>query len=266
MAEILLWFCALAMGIILGITGGGGSILTVPVLVYIADIDPVIATAYSLFIVGLTSTIGSIQNFRKGNVEVKTALFFAAPSLVAIFMTRKFLVPAIPEIIYHNDYFPISRDFFLMTLFGIVMLLSSAVMLRGRSISDETPPKVSLLLTFLKIFAIGILIGLIGAGGGFLIIPALYYVAKLPMKKAVATSLFIIAINSTIGFSGDIGHINVDWIFLLSFSSWSIAGIFMGMYFGNFLNEDKLKKIFGLFVLLMALAILGSEIFGVFSN
>ena len=264
MIEILVLFCALAMGIILGITGGGGSILTVPVLVYIVGLNPVIATAYSLFIVGVTSAFGTVQNYRKGLVDVKTALFFAAPSLIAIFLTRKFVVPAIPEILYNNSYFPISRDFFLMTIFATVMLMASTAMLRDKEVPEASNIRPNIAFTFLKIFGIGILIGLIGAGGGFLIIPALYYAAKLPMRTAIGTSLCIIAINSLIGFTGDIGNIGIDWMFLFKFSSLSVVGIFIGIYLGKFIDELKLKKIFGFFVLLMALLILGREIFGAF--
>lgn len=266
MIEVLVFACALAMGVILGITGGGGSILTVPVLVYIVGLNPITATAYSLFIVGITSAFGTFQNYKKGFVDVKTALFFAAPSLVAIFLTRKYVVPALPEILYNNDHFPITRDFFLMTLFATVMLMASSAMLRGKKLPEKPTTTPNIYLTIFKIFGIGILIGLIGAGGGFLIIPALYYVARLPMRNAIGTSLFIIAINSLIGFTGDISNIQIDWIFLLKFSSMSIAGIFIGVYVSKYLDESKLKKIFGFFVLCMALTILAREIFGAFAE
>lgn len=262
MLEIIISACALAMGIILGLTGGGGSILTVPVLVYIVGLNPVVATAYSLFIVGITSAFGTIKNYRKGVVDVKKALFFAVPSLIAIYSTRKFIVPAIPEVIFDNDLFPITRDFFLMTLFGTVMLMASSAMLRDKTLPEKTDEAPNLFFTILKIFAIGILIGLIGAGGGFLIIPALYYVARLPMRRAIGTSLFIIAINSLIGFTGDIGNFEIDWMFLLKFSTMSVSGIFIGIYLSKFLDENKLKRMFGFFVLVMALVILGREIFG----
>ena len=265
MIEILIFSCALLKGVILGITGGGGSILTVPVLVYIVGLSPITATAYSLFIVGLTSAFGTFQNYKKGYVNVRTALFFAAPSLIAIFLTRKFVVPALPEVLYANEHFPITRDFFLMTLFATVMLMASSAMLRDKPLPEEPTTKPNIYLTVLKIFGIGFLIGLIGAAGGFLIIPALYYVARLPMRDAIGTSLFIIAINSLIGFTGDISNLEIDWMFLLQFSSMSVAGIFVGIYVSKFLDESKLKKIFGFFVLSMALVILAREIFGAFA-
>ena len=264
MIEILVFVCALLMGIVLGITGGGGSILTVPVLVYIVGLNPIVATAYSLFIVGITSAFGTIQNYKKGFVNVRTAFFFAAPSLVAIFLTRKFVVPALPEILFDNQYLPVSRDFFLMTLFATVMLMASFAMLSDKKPPEKSTRKPNIYFTVIKIFGIGFLIGLIGAGGGFLIIPALYYVARLPMRHAIGTSLFIISINSLIGFTGDLGNIVVDWMFLMKFSTMSIAGIFIGIYLSKFLNEAKLKRIFGFFVLSMSILILAREIFVAF--
>lgn len=259
MEEFFGYLGALLIGLVLGLTGGGGSILTVPVLVYLLGINPVIATAYSLFIVGATSTFGSILNYRKGLVEVKTGLKFAIPSLIAIYFTRKIVVPAIPEILFTVKEITVTKEFFIMVLFAIVMMLASISMLSDRKIpvSEKEP---NLVFTIIQIFIVGIIIGLVGAGGGFLIIPALVFLAKLPMKKAIGTSIFIIAINSLIGFTGDIGNINPDWSFLLIFSFISILGIFAGIYLNKFINEKNLKKGFGWFVLAMSILILTKEL------
>lgn len=261
MLNYLGYFGALFIGLILGLTGGGGSILTVPLLVYVLHFNPVTAAAYSLFIVGSTSAFGTILNLRKGIVELKTAFLFAIPSFVAVFLTRKFIVPAIPDIIYENDSLVITKNSFLMIVFAIVMLVAAVTMLKKKQEQQKTNEKYNLLFLTIKLMLIGLLIGLIGSGGGFLIIPALVFVAKLPMRKAIATSLLIISLNSLIGFMGDLGSIPIDWTFLFLFTIIAMSGIFIGLYLSKFFNESQLKKGFGWFVLCMALFILSKEIF-----
>jgi uncharacterized membrane protein YfcA len=259
MIEFIEYFCALLIGIVLGLTGGGGSILTVPVLVYILNFNPIIASSYSLFIVGITSLFGTLINFKKGNVVLKTGLLFAIPSLISVYITRKYIVHTIPEIIIQNSYFTITKDLFLMVLFAVVMFFAALSMLKTPT-SEIVENKTNLFIIIFQIFCVGILIGLIGAGGGFLIIPALVHFAKLPIKKAIGTSLLIIACNSLIGFSGDVQNINPDWYFLFKFASFAMTGIFIGIYLSRFFNERSLKKIFGWFVLTMAIFILTKEI------
>jgi hypothetical protein len=259
MIEFIEYFCALLIGIVLGLTGGGGSILTVPVLVYILNFNPIIASSYSLFIVGITSLFGTLINFKKGNVVLKTGLLFAIPSLISVYITRKYIVHTIPEIIIQNSYFTITKDLFLMVLFAVVMFFAAISMLKTPT-SEIVENKTNLFIIIIQIFCVGILIGLIGAGGGFLIIPALVHFAKLPIKKAIGTSLLIIACNSLIGFSGDVQNINPDWYFLFKFASFAMTGIFIGIYLSRFFNERSLKKIFGWFVLTMAIFILTKEI------
>lgn len=256
------YFGALLIGLVLGLTGGGGSILTVPILVYLMQLSPVTATAYSLFIVGTTSAFGTVQNFRKGIVEVKTAFLFALPSLIAVFITRKFIVPAIPDVLWQTASFSITKPMFLMVLFAIIMLLASLSMIR-KPIENTTaaPQKFNLPMMLLQLSVVGIFIGLVGAGGGFLIIPALVWLAKLPMRKAIGTSLLIITLNSLIGFTGDIGHTPIDWPFLLGFTAIAIVGIFTGIFLSKFVNEKQLRKGFGWFVLAMAVFIFAKELF-----
>ena len=253
---------AFCIGLVLGLTGGGGSILTVPVLVYLLGIQPVTATAYSLFIVGTTSTFGAFRNYFKGLVAVKTAVLFAIPSFIAVFLTRRFLVPAIPETIISTSGFTLSKDTFLMALFAVIMFFAAMAMLRKKAaVSDTESNSGSINYRYLipQVFLIGILIGMVGAGGGFLIIPTLVFFARLPMKKAVGTSLLIIAINSLIGFTGDLENLNVDWNFLLTFTLLSVFGIFAGIFLNKYINETQLKKGFGWFVLIMAVYILLKE-------
>ena len=189
-------------------------------------------------------------------------MLFAIPSFTAVFLTRKFIVPAIPEILFESDHFTLSKNTFLMVLFAIVMGIASISMLKrpsSKKVALNTNP--SLLFSIIKIIILGILIGLIGAGGGFLIIPALVLTVKLPMRKAIGTSLFIIALNSAIGFAGDMGNIVIDWPFLTTFSFIAIIGIFTGIHYSKFVPEKQLKRGFGWFVLAMAVFIFTKELF-----
>jgi uncharacterized membrane protein YfcA len=256
--EILGYVGALFIGLVLGLTGGGGSILTVPILVYLMSISPVTATAYSLFIVGSTSTFGAIQNYRKNLVDIKSGFLFAIPSFIAVYLTRKYIVPRIPDIILEAPIL-ITKNTFLMLFFAVIMIFGALSVLKKKSQDTTVEEKRNLILIGIQTFIIGIIIGLVGAGGGFLIIPALILFAKLPMKKAVGTSLFIIAMNSLVGFTGDMQNLVIDWLFLLTFSAISVVGIFIGMYLTKYTNESQLKKIFAYFVLLMAAIILLKE-------
>ncbi|RZJ67723.1 MAG: sulfite exporter TauE/SafE family protein [Flavobacterium sp.] len=262
MEEVIGYIGAFVIGLILGLMGGGGSILTVPLLVYILLIDPVIATAYSLFIVGITSAFGSVQNHLKNNIAYKTGLLIAIPSFISVYLTRKFIVPALPDIIIELGGLIIYKDAFIMGLFATMMLLASLSMLRRKTEQKDKLKKTSYILIVPYVLFIGMLIGIVGAGGGFLLIPTLVFFGGLPMRKAVGTSLFIIAINSLMGFVGDIQNIIVDWGFLLPFSIISIFGIFAGIYLNKYINENQLKRGFGWFILVTALFILTEEIIG----
>ena len=256
--EILGYVGALFIGLVLGLTGGGGSILTVPILVYLMSINPVTATAYSLFIVGTTSTFGAIQNYRKNLVDIKNGFIFAIPSFVAVYLTRKYIVPEIPKIIIESPIL-ITKETFLMLFFAVIMIFGALSVLKKKSQDTNKEENRNLILIGIQTFTIGIIIGLVGAGGGFLIIPSLILFAKLPMRKAVGTSLFIIAMNSLVGFIGDVQNLVIDWLFLLTFSAISVVGIFLGMYLTKYTNESQLKKIFAYFVLVMSATILLKE-------
>ena len=256
--EILGYIGALCIGLILGLTGGGGSILTVPILVYIMLINPVTAAAYSLFIVGTTSAFGAFQNSQKGLVDFQKGFLFAVPSFIAVYLTRRYLVKLLPDNIIENP-FVLTKGTFLMIFFAIIMILAAISMLKKKKTTTTENIDTSIIMLIVQTFFIGIVIGLVGAGGGFLIIPSLVLFAKLPMKKAVGTSLFIIAMNSLIGFIGDVQNISIDWQFLLLFTSISIIGIFLGIFLNKFVNETQLKKGFAYFVLIMAVFILFKE-------
>ncbi|QNL23108.1 sulfite exporter TauE/SafE family protein [Hyphobacterium sp. CCMP332] len=268
MIEILGYIGALLIGVTLGLIGGGGSILTVPILVYILGISPVLATAYSLFVVGVSAAIGSFKYFQKGLLNYKTAIVFAIPSFIAVFLTRRFLLPAIPlQLTVFGD-ISFSKDLFIMVFFAMIMLFAAYSMIKNKPAEsgqneneNETEPEFNYFMILSEGAVVGVLTGLVGAGGGFLIIPALVIFAKIPMKMAVGTSLLIIAAKSLIGFLGDIGQQNIDWNFLLLFTLVSSFGILLGSFLNNYISGRKLKTGFGYFVLVMAIYILFKELF-----
>ena len=263
-AEILGYFGALLVGLVLGLIGGGGSILTVPVLVYLLGLNPVIATAYSLFVVGITSVVGAIQNLRKKLVDVKTAIIFSIPAFLAVYATSRWLVPSIPEELFSIGTFVITKAIFIMIFFAVIMILASLSMILSKQnrkidINEDTSYNYSLIA--IEGLVVGVLTGVVGAGGGFLIIPALVLLAKLPMKKAIGTSLIIVALKSLIGFIGDLQNLEIDWTFLLLFTAISVIGILIGVYISKFISGKKLKKGFGWFTLVMAMYIIFKELF-----
>ncbi|MEQ8364588.1 MAG: sulfite exporter TauE/SafE family protein [Cyclobacteriaceae bacterium] len=262
--ELVGYVAAIIMGLSLGLIGGGGSILTVPILVYLFGVDPVTSTAYSLFVVGLTSLVGSFGHLKNGNVHLKTAVIFGIPSIITVYSVRKFVVPIIPDILFSIDTFSLTKPLFVMLLFAVLMLLASVAMIRDtkKAGNEETQIKYNYPLIFLEGILVGGVTGLVGAGGGFLIIPALVLLAGLPMKQAVGTSLLIIAMKSLIGFTGDLGsELSIDYKFMLAFSAFAIVGILSGAYLSKFIPGKKLKPAFGWFVLVMGLFILGKELF-----
>lgn len=262
MLEFIGYLGALLIGVVLGLIGGGGSILTVPLLVYILVVDPVLATAYSLFIVGLTALVGTIRNLPKQLVDFRTAIVFAIPAFIAVYLTRKFVVPAIPDVLFTSQSFILDKNMALMLFFALIMLMASHSMIKnkGKKELEEEDVQYNYPLILIEGFIVGVLTGLVGAGGGFLIIPALVLLAKLPMKKAVATSLLIIAVKSLIGFIGDIQNLDIEWVFLMVLSGLSVIGIFVGIYLNNFIDGKRLKKAFGYFVLIMAVVIIFKEL------
>lgn len=263
--EILGFILAAIVGISLGLIGSGGSILTVPILVYVLGTDPVLATAYSLFIVGITSLVGGAQSAIQKRVDFKTVLIFGIPSVATVYATRMWLVPMIPQELFSIGSLEITKPIALMLLFALVMILASVSMIRpGKNIDagEDVPLTYNYPLILLEGAGVGLLTGLVGAGGGFLIIPALVILARMPMKLAVGTSLFIIAGKSLIGFIGDLqGSQIIDWKVLGSFSAFAIVGIFIGILLSKKIPGDRLKKAFGWFVLIMGIYIIIKEIF-----
>jgi uncharacterized membrane protein YfcA len=261
--QIIGYILAVFVGMTLGMLGSGGSILSVPILVYVMGIEPTLATAYSLFVIGATSLVGGVHKAKQKLVDFKKVVLFGIPAIITVFITRKILVPKIPNIIFSTESFTLTKSVLIMIIFAFVMIFASVRMikpLRAVVVTDQEK------LNYFKIVLLGILIGLVsgfvGAGGGFLIVPTLLFFAKTPMKMAVGTSLFIVASQSLIGFVGDIMSDQViDWKLLEIFTLASVIGIFIGNFISRKVADEKLKTGFGWFVLAMGIYIIIRETF-----
>ncbi len=262
--EILGYVASIFMGLSLGMIGGGGSILTVPILVYLFQTHPVTATAYSLFIVGSTALVGGLSYLKKGEVDLKTGFIFAVPSFIGVYLTRAFVVPALPDPVFSIDSFVFSKPLLIMLVFAVLMVAASVSMIRTKKAGAkkaELSPTAKVVFIGLEGLIVGGVTGFVGAGGGFLIIPALVVLVGMPMKLAVGTSLFIIAAKSLIGFLGDLQHhAQIEWSLLTSITGIAVVGLFLGMYFSKSVSEKGLKKGFGYFVLIMGAFILFDQI------
>ena len=260
MMEIFGYLASIGIGIILGMLGGGGSILSIPILVYIFHVDAVRASAYSLFIVGVTSLIGAIPKYKDHLVNIQTGLLFGLPSIAAIFLTRKWLVPAIPETIVQLQHFALTKRLLILGLFAFLMIMASISMIRGMKDIHADDGNWRTPVLVLEGLIIGLLTGLVGAGGGFLIIPALVWLTGLPFKTAVGTSLFIIAINSLIGFLGDLLNYVMEWDFLLTLSGLAALGILLGNQLQKMIPATHLRRAFGWLILFVGVWILLTEL------
>lgn len=257
--EALGYVASFVMGITLGLMGGGGSILTVPILVYLFSLSPTIATGYSLFVVGTTALIGSIMYIRKGEIDIKVGLVFAIPSAIGVAISRSLIIPKIPEVIFVVSGFTLTKEILIMVTFAALMIAASFSMIKKKNESNTSEKSQLLRFIFiaLKGLVIGLIAGFVGAGGGFLIIPALVLLAGLSMRVAIGTSLMIIALQSLLGFAGDISRgITVDWTLLGGVTAVAAIGIIIGSAIANKIKEQKLKIAFGWFVLLMGTFIL----------
>lgn len=263
--EILGYFASILIGVSLGLVGSGGSILTVPVLVYLMSVNPLLATTSSLFIVGVTSFVGGVRAYTKHLVDFKAVSEFGIPSIFSIFLTRHYLLPSIPSPIFYIGREAVSKEMFLMIIFAILMLGASISMIRSipEPADGEKPvlPSYKAFPVIIIGLLIGLITGLLGAGGGFLIIPTLVLFLKVPMKTAVGTSLLVIAINSLFGFLFSLNQFNYDWTLILSFTALAICGIFIGSKLSEKISPPTLKKGFGWFVMCMGIYIIAKELF-----
>lgn len=258
--EILGYIGALFIGLVMGILGGGGSILAVPILAYIFHLDEKTATAYSLFIVGSTGLVGGLKQAYHKLVDWSSVLTFGLPAVLGITLMRALVIPKLPENLFHIQEFVVTRRMGMFGLFALLMLLAAYSMLNDKRAYQATQKSQFHPLILSEGLFIGALTGLVGAGGGFLIVPALMVINQLDMKTASATSLVIIAINSLMGFFiGDAFHLTIDWSFLGVFVIISMIGIFIGTLINQYVPVNILKKSFAIFIILMAIFIFIQE-------
>jgi uncharacterized membrane protein YfcA len=259
--EYIGFLAAVVMGIVLGAIGGGGSILTVPILVYLFGQDASIATGYSLLIVGLTASYGAFSYYRKGLIEVKAAITFAIPSIIAVYLTRAYVMPAIPDVIFSSP-FVLEKNMLIMVSFAVLMLLSAYMMLtKDNTKIASNGKRHSSLVILLEGALVGFATGMLGAGGGFLIIPALVLLMGMEMKKAVGASLLIISLKSLIGFTGDLqAGIAIDIVLVGKIIAFTVLGMWLATKVASKIESSKLQKGFGVFTLVIAIFILLKEL------
>ena len=240
--EVIGYISALIVGLVMGLVGGGGSILSVPIFVYLFGYDPVTATTLSLFVVGMTSVVGSAGFFKEKLIDFRTAWIFGIPSILGVLFSRRVILPNLPPYIINKWDMVVSKDMFLLLLFSLLMLVASVKMIRKTERpagQKQNGSNYTILVS--QGLLVGIITGLIGAGGGFLIVPALVMLIGLPMKRAIATSLFIIAMNSLLGFLSSAKMVANDWTFMLTFTALSVAGIFVGIALAKKIDGKKLN-------------------------
>ncbi len=261
--EIFGYLASVLTGVSLGMIGGGGSILTVPILVYLFAVDPQNATAYSLFIVGITSLTGVLPLYKTGFVNLRMALLFGVPSTVAVVFARKIILPAIPSELLLADKLIISRSLLIMLFFATVMIAAALLMVFRKdkpleNNQNDSPANQNLIIA--EAILVGTISGISGAGGGFLIIPFLTILNKVPIKTAIGTSLLIIGIQSMLGFISELNAIKPDWALILEITLLSVSGFFVGNYLSRKFSGTILKNTFGWFVLCIGIYIILKEL------
>lgn len=255
--------------------GGGGSILALPIFVYIFGINPILATSYSLFVVGISSLFGTFKCYKTKLIEYKTILTFGLASIISVFLTRKYLIELIPENV-NLAFFEVEKGKLILLLFSILMLSAGISLIRSRDKQNnkdvnlgiksnieqitKKPTKFKSFILIIQGIIDGVITGIVGAGGGFLIVPILVLINKMDVKLAIGTSLAIISLKTIVGFIGSINqNSNFDYSFLITFTALALFGIFIGLRIGNNVDSEKLKKYFGYFVIICAIFIILKE-------
>ncbi len=234
---ILALVLSILIGVSLGLLGGGGSILTTPILIYALDVETKAAIATSLLVVGVTSIAGVVQHARAGNVEWRTGLIFGAAGMAGAY-AGGFVAGWIPAKV-------------LMGLFALMMLATAGAMFRGRKDPGGAAKGQAVWKIVLDGLVVGVVTGLVGAGGGFLVVPALALLGGLPMQRAVGTSLLVIALKSFAGFAGHATHVTVDFQLAALVAGAAVVGSFAGSRIASLVPPDALRRGFAGFVLVM---------------
>ncbi|MHA4896098.1 sulfite exporter TauE/SafE family protein [Pedobacter sp. PWIIR3] len=255
--------CAL-IGISLGLIGAGGSILMVPVLVFLFHMPPLIASSYSLFVVGATSMFSAAGKFHKGDVLLGSALAFGITSMAAVLTVRHFIIPLIPRHLGMIGHADVSYDLLSMLLFGLLMIVAAVCMVNKTSdsqiVAEGQSGKMIKMVSYALL--VGCVTGFLGAGGGFLIIPVMTLLLGIDMKKAVGTSLAVVALNSLSGFANDLSRIDINWSFLSMITLIALGGSISGGLISSRINVARLKACFAWFVLSLGITIITAECYG----
>ena len=234
------------IGVALGLLGGGGSILTVPILVYVAGLEPKAAIATSLLVVGVTSAAGAVSHARAGRVQWRTGLLFGGAGMAGAYGGGR-----------AAEFIPGS---WLLVAFGLMMAVTAVVMLRGRQTSERQPPKeMAVGRILIDGVIVGAVTGLVGAGGGFLVVPALVLLGGVPMATAVGTSLIVIAMKSGAGLLGYLSSTPIDWPLALGVTAAAVVGSVLGGQMAGRISQDNLRRAFAWFVAVMAVVVLGQQ-------
>lgn len=257
-------FFIFLMGLILGMMGAGGSILTIPIFVYLFNMEPFIAATHSLFVVAVTALFGSFSYIRKKEISVVKGITFIIPSFLGVVFAKKFILNIIPMTIYRSSHIQITKNFIIMTVFSILMMAASWTILKNKIYEAHFNNKKSHRLVMALLgFVVGVVIGFVGIGGGFIMIPVFVILMGLKMREAIGTSLVIISINALFGFLLSLNEFSVliNWQFLSIASLIAILGALMGSRYSHLINEKKLKFFFGWAILYLSLFIIGEQIF-----
>lgn len=261
--EVIGCIFAFIIGVVITLLGGGGSTLFIPVFVYLFHVDPYLASSYSLLIVASSSLLSSVDNWRSKRILFKPAFFFVFPIVITSLVIRQLILPRIPEIISITDSFQFERNSGLMIIYALIIIAISLVALQSRK--EVASQKNNYSLVVLQAIIVGIITGFIGNGGGFLIVPAMLYVLKIPIKNAIATTLFVVSITSSVNFIGDqFTILKFEWSFVLTFLISTLLGVLVGNQFKNKISEVSLRKIFNYFILLLGVGILFFELISLF--
>lgn len=262
--EIFGYVALIGIGLVLGLLGSGGSMLSIPVLVYLFSMDVVAASSYSLFIVGITSIMGVWLKQKNQMVDIPSGMLFGGTSVVAIFVVRHWILPNVPEVILVNT-FQITKRMLILTVFAALVMISAVVgIVKGQATENQSGSQRKGYLLPIG-FVTGLVVGFVGAGGGFLILPALLVFGRLPFRAAVGTTLLVIVLNSLTGFAGDALSYSLDWQFLTIVTSLAMGGMLLGNFTHRRIPVYHLRLSFSWLMLTLGVWILTHELFDISS-
>jgi uncharacterized membrane protein YfcA len=259
--HILGYLGALLTGLVLGLLGGGGAAVSIPILVYAFGVPASVATGYSLLIVAFTALLGTVQNIRLKLVRYSALIKCGLPALISIYIMRRFLIHSIPNVFFTVHGFVMTKNSFILLLLAFFMVLVARNMIVAAKPKTDEPEPAPYLLILIQSILIGLFTGLVGAGGGFLLIPLILSAEPMEFRNATATSLTLVTLNSFIGFLGDMqSNSQMDLTFLLAFMGCSIVGVLTGITIATRIDNKKLRLVFGYTMMVIAIYIIIREV------